>query len=233
MMLELLYSTGPRQLAWGQPRPATPPPGETPGAPFGASPVPFGTGVARPLRTPGGNRGAPPRGVDVKPPRGQGPGRPRRGPKSLKNGHFGHFWLKCPFLGILPILPPFCPFWANPGAFQKGFYINPSRRGPAVPQNGVLRGIPGKCPKRAIFGDFAQNGQKGGFWGPRALGGLLDPGGGPRYRGGPEGPPRAPGSGDPSRGSRGSHPRPVQGRTHRTACPGRVCPQGSISGVER
>jgi len=47
----------------------------------GAYPRPFGTGTRGPGRalpgTPGGNRGAPPRGVDVKQPLRRGPGRPQ------------------------------------------------------------------------------------------------------------------------------------------------------------
>jgi len=62
-------------------------------------------------------------------------------------GHFDHF------LAILAKIPGFC----------EGFYINPSRRGPAVPQKGVLAGVPQKARKRAILGHFPQNGEKGRF----------------------------------------------------------------------
>jgi len=45
----------------------------------------------------------------------------------VKNGHFGRFW------GILA--PPGLP--GTP--FPRGFYINPSRRGPAVPAGAGVR----------------------------------------------------------------------------------------------
>jgi len=83
-----------------------------------------------------GYRGAPARGVDVKPPSrrvlagsgkayfGQkGRKRPKKGKKGQK-AHFSHFR----------------GFSAPPGLpgtrFSRGFYINPSRRGPAVPREG-------------------------------------------------------------------------------------------------
>jgi len=90
-----------------------------------------------------GFTGGSPRGVDVKPPSRGGPETrkmPKKGyfpgkvPKSAflaKNGQNGHFW----------------GFWAPPGLpgtrSQRGFYINPSRRGPAVPR----RGSPGRQPR--------------------------------------------------------------------------------------
>jgi len=84
--------------------------------------------------------GGPPRGVDVKPPSREGPGSwkmakkadfPEKCPKSgilAKNAHFGLFG---GFLGP----------WALPGTRSpRGFYINPSRRGPAVPAGGTRDG---------------------------------------------------------------------------------------------
>jgi len=43
-------------------------------------------------------------------------------------GLFGQIW-------------PFWDFFAVPG---EGFYINPSRRGPAVPKKGLFRALPGR-----------------------------------------------------------------------------------------
>jgi len=95
--------------------------------------------------SPVGNRGAPPRGVDVKPPRAEGspralgaPGRPP-GPRPGRSAR-----PRSPGSRILgswdpaPGAPegPGRPRTRSPGFrdhARGGFYINPSRRGPAVP----------------------------------------------------------------------------------------------------
>jgi len=98
--------------------------------------------------TPVGNRGAPPRGVDVKPlgrrghpgalgapgsPPGPRPGRsPGSGPRDPDPGIRG----PCP---QGPGEGPRRPGPRSPGSrdlARGGFYINPSRRGPAVPRGG-------------------------------------------------------------------------------------------------
>jgi len=106
------------------------------------------------------------------------------------------------------------PFLGKIPAFLEGFYINPSRRGPAVPQNGVLAGYPGKGPKRPFFGDFAQKGQKWGILTPEGSGPVRGPGrGSPGNRGAPargvdvKPPSRAPpGPGPRAPGSPFGHP---------------------------
>jgi len=87
-------------------------------------------GPQRALRTAPGNRGAPARGVDVKPPspgrRDPVPGVPRPpgwpGSPSGPPGGSGS-----------PPGPPQGALGPLPGLPGRGFYINPSRRGPAVP----------------------------------------------------------------------------------------------------
>jgi len=83
-----------------------------------------------------GYRGAPARGVDVKPPSRRGPGDPEnphfaqkgaKRAKITKNGQKGPFSCFWGFSG--PLGPP-------RGSRKRGFYINPSRRGPAVPRRG-------------------------------------------------------------------------------------------------
>jgi len=107
-----------------------------------------------------GNRGAPPRGVDVKPPRSggpRGPGKPQTGSPDLSGGSSGTGVPGDPRSGVPDPLPrgrgsP----WQGPGPLPgsrralrspgaRGFYINPSRRGPAVPA-GPDRGpgVPGR-----------------------------------------------------------------------------------------
>jgi len=81
-----------------------------------------------------GATGGPPRGVDVKPPSAEGPELAKRPEK-------GHFCGKSPKLAILGKKAHFGAFWGfsapsgppGPGP-GRGFYINPSRRGPAVPR---------------------------------------------------------------------------------------------------
>jgi len=131
-------------LPSGQPRPrnacgslqGTPPP--TPPR-RGVPPAEHGDS-ARGLRDPGRglprDRGAPARGVDVKPSLGEareGPPGAREGPKRARDrsGTPG---------GVRrPIWDPGGPRRTPP---RGGFYINPSRRGPAVPGGGP-GGVPG------------------------------------------------------------------------------------------
>jgi len=119
--------------------------GRLPGAsrrPFSGPPGTPGTGTAP------GNRGAPARGVDVKPPSADGSGRGPR-PSGTRDGVSG---LSCPGGGGSRIPDPVDPGPRGPGSLPgrpggagrppralgapspEGFYINPSRRGPAVPQ---------------------------------------------------------------------------------------------------
>jgi len=123
-------------------------------------------GVSGPPGTPGGNRGAPPRGVDVKPLAGggsQGPGRAfrtrsgDRGPGSRRPGSrrppgSGSRGAPSPGGG------PGEPSGPRPGSRtppRGWFYINPSRRGPAVPGGGPgdpgSRRGPGRPPREAFF----------------------------------------------------------------------------------
>jgi len=83
-----------------------------------------------------GATGGPPRGVDVKPPSREVSGIPKialfrqkspKRAKMAKNGQKGRFPA---FLGFLR------PLGAPRGSRKRGFYINPSRRGPAVPRRG-------------------------------------------------------------------------------------------------
>jgi len=87
-----------------------------------------------------------------------------------------------------------------------GFYINPSRRGPAVP-GGVWEGPPGPgSPKSPISGKFPKIPQKRGFW---AL-----PGGDPQkpQKGVTGGSPRGVDVKPPSRGSPGRSKRACFGQ---------------------
>jgi len=126
---------------------------------FGGSP---GKPGKRPFLGLPGATGGPPRGVDVKPPSRGGLGGPeialfgqkrRKRAKKPKNGQKGRF---CGFLGIL------AP-WGLPGRSpERGFYINPSRRGPAVPAGAGSRrhaaasrgkrpiGLPGALPRGSV-----------------------------------------------------------------------------------
>jgi len=132
--------------------PATPTPrGRPPAPPPEGTPSLGGTGS----RTPCGNRGAPARGVDVKPSPGPGPGEPRGGskpPKLPKMGIFGQnqrFWAFSPKSGLFGRFPGFQTLRRG------GFYINPSRRtprsspeGPPRPRGpGPLPGLPGAHPR--------------------------------------------------------------------------------------
>jgi len=109
---------GPRGPKKGQKSPFLAPPGDTP---------------QNPLL---GYRGAPARGVDVKPPLAgleKGLEMPKKGIFGQK-GQFWPFWGKNPDFGVFGV---FWAPWGTPGTrLRRGFYINPSRRGPAVPGAG-------------------------------------------------------------------------------------------------
>jgi len=110
-----------------------------------------------------GYRGAPARGVDVKPSPGRASGDPSGGPKhpkNPKNGVFSPKWAKMPFFGKNALFGHFRPFFRPR---EKGFYINPSRRGPAVPEKGVLWGLAGRAGKRAFLALFGASGPRRGF----------------------------------------------------------------------
>jgi len=63
------------------------------------------------------------------------------GPFFWKMAIFGHFWRKRPKKAFLRVLAHKRAFWPFLGPLAQGFYINPSRRGPAVP------GGPGPWPR--------------------------------------------------------------------------------------
>jgi len=91
---------------------------------------------------------------------------------------------------------------------------------PAVPKKALFRGTPGRGSKTPILGVFWLKSAFSRISGSRAPEG---PPGRPAVPGGgPEGPPRAPGSGDPSRGSRGSPP-PRTGAKVPDGVSGAVC----------
>jgi len=108
----------------------------------------LGSRRGTPGETPGtgpGNRGAPARGVDVKPPLA---GRSGTGPRALP----GPGWPGAPpgppgpSRGLRdPLRAPWDPLPGLPG---RGFYINPSHRGPAVPAGGP-EGPPGTPGSKA------------------------------------------------------------------------------------
>jgi len=79
-------------------------------------------------------------------------------------------------MAILAIFQPF------PDPARGGFYINPSRRGPAVPKKAVFGPSPGKPRKRRFFGIFGENAPFWGFSPSRGSRPLPDP---PGYRGAP------------------------------------------------
>jgi len=111
--------------------------------------------AARILTPAPGYRGAPARGVDVKPPPDrvpgspQGPRKPLKRPKRpilAKNPDFGGFSGKWPFWGLFP---------GSRDSPRGGFYINPSRRPPRSspgPRKGGFPGDPRKRPKKGLFG---------------------------------------------------------------------------------
>jgi len=101
-----------------------------------------------------GNRGAPARGVDVKPPSRRGPG----SGKDPKSGIWG-FLGPSGGLGDLPGRPgdpsrgPEDPPDGSGDPAGRGFYINPSRRGPAVPAGpGPGDRGPGGSPRATRLG---------------------------------------------------------------------------------
>jgi len=111
--------------------------------------------------SPAGNRGAPPRGVDVKPLGRRGRPGPWELPGGLPDPVRGGPPAPVPGTRILgswdprpqgALEGPGGPRTRSPGSGtsrEGGFYINPSRRGPAVPRGGPGDlGVPGG-PKRA------------------------------------------------------------------------------------
>jgi len=106
-------------------RPPAPPPEGTPR---------LGGAFSHPR--PAGYRGAPARGVDVKPSPGRGSGRPRGGRKRPKSPKKGFLAQKPDFWAFSPKMAFFRHFWDSQTSPRGGFYINPSRRGPAVPREG-------------------------------------------------------------------------------------------------
>jgi len=116
---------------------------------------------------PAGDRGAPPRGVDVKPLR-QGPpgspGSPGTGLGPCPEGPWDPGSPGSPDPEIRDPRPPGAGEAQNPvpgsrrvpdpvsGVPAQGFYINPSRRGPAVPGGGPGDRGPGEVPGRVPRG---------------------------------------------------------------------------------
>jgi len=155
MSLSMLQSCPRGSWSRGARGPATLLPGGDPRRPpSGTCPRPFRTGVGDPAP---GNRGAPARGVDVKPSPGTGSGRPRGGrkaPKTAKKADFSQnprFW---PFFRKTAYFRHFPGSRASP---RGGFYINPSRRPPRNPPGPQKGGFPGFCrggPKKALFRAF-------------------------------------------------------------------------------
>jgi len=152
---------------------SSPPGRRQPGNPGSRDPVPG---------TPARYRGAPARGVDVKPSPGDpgtGVPAPWRGPEGPPGGF--------PNPGRGPGWPgvPGAPRDRSRTARRGGFYINPSRRGPAVPgavpgasgpregQNPENRGFWAKSPKSPFLGVSRQNPGKGPFWASGELRGAL------------------------------------------------------------
>jgi len=125
-------------------------------------------------------------------------------------------------MGIFSRFWPFWPFWPNlalflnPGESRRGgFYINPSRRGPAVSKRGVPGGLAGKGPKRAFSALFGQKPRKSGFSGSLAREGSQTVPGeprGPGARGWCKTPLAGPaGTGIPGSGEPPGHQDPVRG----------------------
>jgi len=125
---------------WGNP--AKPPKNPQKGVPRGY-----------PAKAPKPGYRAPARGVDVKPPSAQGPEtaekakfgqKGQKWPKTPKKALFGDF--RC-FGGFLAPLGPPGP---GPG---RGFYINPSRRGPVQARGAQRRPGAGRSPNRGRSGE--------------------------------------------------------------------------------
>jgi len=206
-----------RQRFRGQPGPATlTPRGETPRpALFGTVPRLLdgaGSGLTRPP-----HRGAPARGVDVKPLPPGVPGRAQgaqKAPKTPKMGflaqnrHFGHFSGKTAFLGLFP----------ESRQTPRGVDVKPPSRGVPGPVPGVPRALGGPRPRPGPLGGPRRapggplRGSGPGFRGPGegVLHQPLAPG--PRgSRPGSGGPSRDPGSGTPVPEGLGATPAPYRG----------------------
>jgi len=142
-------------------------------------------------------------------------------------------------MGYFSDFSRFWPFWPKIALFpgsrdpaRGGFYINPSRRGPAVRKRAFSRGSPGRAQKGTFGAIFGEIPDFRGFPAPGPRRALGTPAG---YRGAPARgvdvkPPLARGPGDGSRGSRsplagqgpwkglgappeasGGHSRPLEG----------------------
>jgi len=125
----------------------------------------FGPFPGIPGKTPfSGSRGATggsPRGVDVKPPSRGGPGFGKRAYFG-QNGQKWAFWAILPKFGQKRRFGAFLGPWGLPGTPPgRGFYINPSRRGPAVAADPSSRGPgPGGLgePQRGVGGPLPRSG---------------------------------------------------------------------------
>jgi len=77
------------------------------------------------------------------------------GLKTVKIAKISHFWLKSRKKPFLRVFTRFWGFWPILGQLAQGFYINPSRRGPApgagrrLPE-GVGEGPPSLLPEGRI-----------------------------------------------------------------------------------
>jgi len=173
----------------GSPGHATLPQGGSPPAPSsgGVPPAPGRRWLATPA--PGGYRGAPPRGVDVKPPRGRGPGEPPGAPKRPKMAKMAIFHEKpafWPFLAKMAVFPIFRDF---SGSRKRGFTSTPRAGAPVTPFWGFRSPGPGEPREGPFWALFGKIPKIGDFRG-------LDPGGVSR-------PPRgSPGAGSGDRRSR-------------------------------
>jgi len=174
-----------RQRPRGQRGPATlPPRGRPPAPPPEGTPSLGGTGARSP-GPPGGYRGAPARGVDVKPSLRTGSGGSPRGlkrpqnPKIAKKGDFSRF------SHFLPILAKKRVFSRIRDPVPRGVLHQPLAPGPRGSQNGVFWAPPGKTPKKAVFRDFWPKSLFLGILGLPGPQGPPDPPGTPRVPRGP------------------------------------------------
>jgi len=144
------------------------------------TPAPGRRWLATPPPLPG-NRGAPARGVDVKPPRNRGPGEAPGGSKPPKMPKMGIFPEKVGFWPFLAKMAIFTVFRDFSGSRKRGFTSTPRAGAPVTPFWGFRSpgpGEPREGPFWALFGEIPQN---GGFWGSGAPGVSRPPG----YRGAP------------------------------------------------
>jgi len=132
--------------------------GVSPGSPGRAPRTP---GPGRPLRTPAGNRGAPARGVDVKPspgearegPPGAGKGL-RRPPDPVRDPGGGPGWPGAPGRPRDPV----------PGPRARGVLHQPLAPGPRGTRRGPGGPSGAREPETPVSRGYPQNPQKRGFW---------------------------------------------------------------------